>query len=180
AAAAYQGGLLLSQGDQRKAHCDHFRRRLDLCQTFGIPTLVLVADFAQAVDPQSLGRAVVSLAQAAQWAAGFGVTLALEFRGTDTFCTCLDTGLALVGPGAGPVAAGARRGAGDDLPPAAAGRFVGRAESPRPDKGVRGSRRASTGRPDLQDTGAALRRPSPVQLVEADVPAAEHDADLAD
>jgi len=97
AAAAYQGGLLLSQGDQRKAHCDHFRRRLDLCQTFGIPTLVLVADFAQAVDPQSLGRAVVSLAQAAQWAAGFGVTLALEFRGTDTFCTCLDTALALVG-----------------------------------------------------------------------------------
>src|SRR5690242_1559005 len=84
AAAAYQGGLLLSQGEARKAHFDHFRRRLDLCQAFGIRTLVLVADFAQAVDPPSLGRAVVSLAQAAQWAAGFGVTLALEFRGTDT------------------------------------------------------------------------------------------------
>jgi sugar phosphate isomerase/epimerase len=97
AAAAYQGGLLLSQGDQRKAHFDHFKRRLDTCQQFGIRTLLVVADFAQAPDPQALGRAVVSLKQAAQWAAGFGVTLGLEFRGTDTFCTCLDTALSLVG-----------------------------------------------------------------------------------
>lgn len=95
-AAAYQGGLLLSQGEQRAAHFDHFRRRLELCQFFGIPTIVLVADFAQTVEPQALGRAVVSLAQAAQWAAGFGVRLALEFRGADTFCSCLDTALTLV------------------------------------------------------------------------------------
>jgi sugar phosphate isomerase/epimerase len=97
AAAAYQGGLLLSQGDARKAHFDHFRRRLDLCQGLGVPTLVLVADFAQAApDAAALGRAVVSLAQAAQWAAGYGVRLALEFRGPDTFCSCLDTALSLV------------------------------------------------------------------------------------
>src|SRR5438132_11770635 len=38
AAASYQGGLLLSQGEQRRAHYDHFRRRLDLCQQFGIST----------------------------------------------------------------------------------------------------------------------------------------------
>src|SRR5262245_48425241 len=50
AAAAYQGGLLLSQGEQRKAHHDHFRRRLELCQTFGIRTLLLVADFTGPVD----------------------------------------------------------------------------------------------------------------------------------
>ncbi len=96
AAAAYQGGLLLSQGEQRRAHSDHFRRRLDLCQAFGIPTLVLVADFAQPPDRTSLGRAAVSLVEAARWAAGFGVTLALEFRGTDTFCNCLDTAVTLV------------------------------------------------------------------------------------
>src|SRR4051812_30305580 len=36
AAAAYQGGLLLSQGEARLAHFDHFRKRLDLCQEFGI------------------------------------------------------------------------------------------------------------------------------------------------
>jgi 2-keto-myo-inositol isomerase len=96
AAASYQGGLLLSQGEQRKAHYDHFRRRLELCQQFGIPTLLVVADFAEAVDATALGRAVVSLKQAAQWAAGFGVRLALEFRARATFCASLDTALALV------------------------------------------------------------------------------------
>jgi sugar phosphate isomerase/epimerase len=96
AAASYQGGLLLSQGQQRRAHFDHFRRRLDLCQQFAIPTLLLVADFAQAVDQSSLGRAIVSLQQAAQWAAGFGVRVALEFRKSATFCTSLDTAVALV------------------------------------------------------------------------------------
>ncbi len=95
-AAAYQGGLLLSQGESRKAHFDHFKRRLDLCQRFGVPTLILVADFAQTPDPTSLGRAVVSLAEAARWASGFEVKLALEFRGTDTFCNCLDTAITLI------------------------------------------------------------------------------------
>jgi sugar phosphate isomerase/epimerase len=97
AAAAYQGGLLLSQGEQRKAHYDHFRRRLDLCQQFGIPTLLVVADFVEKVEPTGMERAVVSLKQAAQWAAGFGVRLALEFRGSDAFCASLDTALAVVG-----------------------------------------------------------------------------------
>ncbi|MBY0461516.1 MAG: TIM barrel protein, partial [Gemmataceae bacterium] len=55
-----------------------------------------IADFATAPDGSSLGRAVVSLTQAAQWAAGFGVRLALEFRGGDAFCSCLDTALTLV------------------------------------------------------------------------------------
>jgi len=97
AAAAYQGGLLLSQGDARSASFDHFKRRLELCQQFDIRTLLVVADFAQRMDGTSLGRAVVSLKEAAKWAGGFDVTLALEFRGADTFCTCLDTALALVG-----------------------------------------------------------------------------------
>src|SRR5436305_13176820 len=51
AAAAYQGGLLLSQGEQRRAHQDHFKRRLDLCQAFGIPTLLVVADFVEQIEP---------------------------------------------------------------------------------------------------------------------------------
>lgn len=96
AGASYQGGLLLSQGEQRKAHFDHFRKRLDLCGFFGIPTLLVVADFVERVTPTDLERAVVSLKQAAQWAAGFGVRLALEFRGRSTFCASLDTALALV------------------------------------------------------------------------------------
>src|SRR5262249_6189983 len=96
AAAAYQGGLLLSQGEQRRAHYDHFRRRLDLCQSFAIPTLLVTPDFAEKVDGTALERAVVSLAQAAQWAAGAGVRLALEFRGNDRFCASIPTALALV------------------------------------------------------------------------------------
>ena len=96
AAASYQGGLLLSQGEQRKAHYDHFRRRLDLCQTFAIPTMLVVADFVGKVDATGLERAVVSLKQAAQWAAAFHVGLALEFRGSATFCSSLDTALSLI------------------------------------------------------------------------------------
>src|SRR5207245_874308 len=72
AAAAYQGGLLLSQGEERKVHFDHFRKRLDICQALSIPTMLVVADFVGAVDQTALERAMVSLAQAAQWAAGFG------------------------------------------------------------------------------------------------------------
>ena len=94
-AAAYQGGLLLSQGEERRAHFDHFKRRLDLCAAFGVRTLVLAPDFARQPDAQALGRAVVSLAQAGQWAAAFGVRLALEFRGNDAFCSCLDTAVSL-------------------------------------------------------------------------------------
>src|SRR5947209_10862725 len=46
-AASYQGGLLLSQGEARRAHFDHFRRRLDLCAGLAIPTLIVVADFGE-------------------------------------------------------------------------------------------------------------------------------------
>jgi 2-keto-myo-inositol isomerase len=57
---------------------------------------VIVADFVERVGPTDLERAIVSLKQAAQWAAGFGVRLALEFRAAATFCTCLDTAIDLV------------------------------------------------------------------------------------
>ena len=56
AAAAYQGGLLLSQGEERRAHHDHYRRRLELCQFFRIPTLVVVPDFTSHLDPASVRR----------------------------------------------------------------------------------------------------------------------------
>ena len=67
-----------------------------MCQSFGISTLLVVADFMDQVDAASLQRAVVSLTQAAQWAAAFDVRLALEFRGSSSFCSSLDTALALV------------------------------------------------------------------------------------
>src|SRR5262249_54543172 len=40
---------------------------------------------------------VVSLAEAGRWAQAFDVRLGLEFRGSATFCSSLDTALALVG-----------------------------------------------------------------------------------
>src|SRR5262249_19009255 len=95
AAASYQGGLLLSQGEQRRVHLEQFRRRLDLCQQFGIHTLLVVADFVENVEAATLERAALSLKQSAQWAAGFDVRLALEFRARSTFCASLDTALAL-------------------------------------------------------------------------------------
>src|SRR5437016_2698129 len=94
-AASYQGGLLLSQGEQRRVHFDHFRRRLELCQGLSIPLLLVVADFVGEVDQTSLERSVVSLKQAAQWAAGFDVRLGVEFRGSASFCSSLSTAAAL-------------------------------------------------------------------------------------
>jgi sugar phosphate isomerase/epimerase len=96
AAASYQGGLLLSQGEQRRTHFEHFQRRLDMCQFFGIPTLLIIPDFAARPDHTDLERAVVSLKQAAGWAAAFGVRLALEFQRSASFCASLDTAVALV------------------------------------------------------------------------------------
>jgi sugar phosphate isomerase/epimerase len=95
-AAAYQGGLLLSQGEQRRVLFDQFQRRLSLCQEYGIGTLLVVADFVEQVDRTSLERAHVSLKQAAQLAASFGVRLALEFRGQARWCASLDTAVAMV------------------------------------------------------------------------------------
>src|SRR5207244_11915602 len=76
-AAAYQGGLLLSQGDARRAAFDHFKPRLDPCPQFGIPTMVLVADFATRPTETDLASSIVSMTQAATWPAGLGVPLAV-------------------------------------------------------------------------------------------------------
>jgi sugar phosphate isomerase/epimerase len=96
AAASYQGGLLISQGEERKVHFDHFRRRLDLCQGLKIPLVLVIADFAGEIDSTSLQRSLVSLKQAAQWGAGANVRLGLEFRSSASFCTSLDTAISVV------------------------------------------------------------------------------------
>lgn len=95
AAASYQGGLLLSQGEERRTHYDHFQRRLGLCQEFGIGTLLIVPDAVERVDVAGYERARVSLHQACQLAASYGVKLALEFR-SRSWCASLDTATAMV------------------------------------------------------------------------------------
>lgn len=95
-AAAYQGGLLLSQGEERRTHFDLCQRRLGLCQELAIETLLVVPDFADRVETADLQRARVSLAQAAQLAASYDVRLALEFRSNTRWCACLETAQSLV------------------------------------------------------------------------------------
>jgi sugar phosphate isomerase/epimerase len=94
--ASYQGGLLLAQGEQRRATFDHYQRRLGLCQELGMGTLLVVADFVDQPDDAALERAQVSLIQAAELAQTYGVRLALEFRGKASWCSSLDTAAALV------------------------------------------------------------------------------------
>lgn len=100
--ACYQGGLLLSQGEERRVQFDHLQSRLSLCQEFGIGTLALVPDFADKVSATDVQRAVVSLKQAGQLAASFGIRLALEFRGHSKWCACLPTAAVLVEAAAEP------------------------------------------------------------------------------
>ena len=95
-AASYQGGLLTSLGEQRQSHWTHYQQRLEILQALEIPVLVLAPDFNAEPDQACLGRAIDSLAAAAQAAKPYGVRLALEFPKTGAFCTSLDTALALV------------------------------------------------------------------------------------
>ena len=80
AAAASQGGLLLSQGTERVVHWDHFRRRLALLQELGVPTLIVTPDFVRQPGLDDYARAAAGLGEAAELAASFGVRIALEFQ----------------------------------------------------------------------------------------------------
>jgi sugar phosphate isomerase/epimerase len=96
AAASYQGGLLLSQGQARRDHYDQFQRRLSLCQEFDIGTLLVAPDFAEQVDAAALQRTQVSLKQACQLAATYGVRLGVEFRSSTRWLASLSTAVGLV------------------------------------------------------------------------------------
>ncbi len=96
AAAASQGGLLLSHGMERIVHWDHFRRRLALLQELGVPTLIVTPDFARQPGLEEYTRAAAALGEAALLAASFGVRIALEFQKSSPLCSCLETALALI------------------------------------------------------------------------------------
>jgi sugar phosphate isomerase/epimerase len=94
--ASFQGGLLISQGDARRAHWKHFERRLMLCHELQIPTLVIANDATAPLTEIDLERVRVSLAQAARQAAAAGVRLALEFRADAKLANNLQSAAALV------------------------------------------------------------------------------------
>ena len=98
AAAAYQGGLLLSQGEQRRAHFDHFKRPARPVPAVRHPDArSLVADFAQTV-----GRRRRSAGRSCRWPRrasgrpGSACRSRWSSAARDAFCTSLDTAVALV------------------------------------------------------------------------------------
>ncbi len=95
-AAACQGGLLLSEGEQRREHLDQFQRRLGLCQELGIPTLIIAADYCDKADLAYLDQACKALQQIAPLAAAYDIRLALEFHTKARWCSSLETAIALV------------------------------------------------------------------------------------
>ena len=94
--ASFQGGLLVSQGEARREHWEHFDRRLALCRELKIGTLVVSGDIVGPLAQQDLDRAQASLVQAAQHAGRQSVRLALEFQAPATFGNNLQTAAALV------------------------------------------------------------------------------------
>ena len=94
--AAYQGGLLLTQGEERRIQFDQLQRRLSICQELDIPTMLIVPDNADHVDVHDIERVQSALAQAADLASTFNVKLALEFRSTTRWCSSLPTAATLV------------------------------------------------------------------------------------
>lgn len=94
--ASFQGGLLDTQGEARRLAWELFAKRLELCQTLGIGTLVVACDVKRPFDAESLARTDASLRLAARQASDRGVRLALEFQADAAFGNNLLTAAMLV------------------------------------------------------------------------------------
>ncbi|MDA1179492.1 MAG: TIM barrel protein, partial [Planctomycetota bacterium] len=95
-AASYQGGLLVSQGEERQVAWELFRRRLKLCRELLIPTLVVAADVPSPIRSGDMERVQVSLRQAAHEAAEHDICIALELQSGSAFGNNLQSVSALV------------------------------------------------------------------------------------
>jgi 2-keto-myo-inositol isomerase len=94
--ASFQGGLLVSQGDARREHWQHFEKRLELCRSLAIKTLVIAGDVLGPIGEQDFQRLRLSLTQAAAKAGEQGVRLAFEFQAKATYPNNLQSAAALV------------------------------------------------------------------------------------
>ncbi len=94
--AAFQGGLLASQGAARREAWDLFARRLDLCRQSGIGTLVVACDVPPPLNQQDFERVRASLGHAAQEGERYGVRIALEPQARSAIGNNLQTAAALV------------------------------------------------------------------------------------
>jgi 2-keto-myo-inositol isomerase len=94
--AAFQGGLLASQGAARHEAWELFRRRLDLCCALGISTIIVACDVAGSINQQTIERVQVSLAQVAQEAGQRSIQTAVEFQAHSALGNNLQSAVALI------------------------------------------------------------------------------------
>ena len=94
--ASFQGGLLTSQGEARREHWEHFRRRLNVCHALGVSTLVVAGDMNGPLSPEDFERANLSLSQAAAIAGEYEIRVALEFQSQAVMANNLQTAAAIV------------------------------------------------------------------------------------
>jgi 4-hydroxyphenylpyruvate dioxygenase len=94
--ASYQGGLLASQGEQRREAWSLFERRLELCKDLKIKTIVVACDVPRPLDQQTLERVQLSLVQVAQQCGQRGLRAALEFQASSAFGNNLQSAAAMV------------------------------------------------------------------------------------
>ncbi|HEV3343130.1 MAG TPA: sugar phosphate isomerase/epimerase family protein [Pirellulales bacterium] len=100
--ASFQGGLLVSQGDARREHWEHFSRRLTLLRELEVGTLVVACDVVGPLGQEDLERVQASLTLAAARAGEQGIRLALEFQASATFGNNLQTAAALISEAGSP------------------------------------------------------------------------------
>lgn len=94
--ASFQGGLWEIDAARRCAAWELFQRRLELCRTLGVATLVVAGDLSGAPSDAMLRHWERSLVEAADAAGAAGVRLALEFQAKATFANNLQTAAAIV------------------------------------------------------------------------------------
>jgi 4-hydroxyphenylpyruvate dioxygenase len=94
--ASYQGGLLASQGEQRRQAWQLFERRLELCRELKVQTIVVACDVPRPLDQQTLDRVQTSLVQVAQACGQRGLRAALEFQGSSAFGNNLQSAAAMI------------------------------------------------------------------------------------
>ena len=94
--ACAQGGLMLAEGEDRVGVLAQFERRLALCEALGVPKMVAFAGRTGRPTPALYERVVANIREAADMAAGHGVTLALEFIKGHPVVGCMATTTELV------------------------------------------------------------------------------------
>lgn len=93
--ACAQGGLMLVEGPDRRRVLNEYRQKLSLCRALGVPKMVIFPGCPGEPAPELYERIVENVQEAADIAAGYGVTLALEFIRGHPVVGCMGTALEL-------------------------------------------------------------------------------------